>query len=210
MQSDQIAPAATFAQQAARDGGAILDVRTAAEHEEKRFKGPHDHIPLDQLDPKDFMMRRGLDRDAAVYILCRAGPRAHKAADKFRSAGYTNIHVVEGGIQACESAGVPLEGSGAVSSFVEKSGASCAAAQPGDLSLIERQVRIITAVVIMSAIALGYDLAAIIAAGALLASGVIGQCGLAKFLARLPGSKKSSCAAGAASVPPGKGTGLCS
>ena len=88
--------------------GTILDVRRPDEHDEQRLLAPHVFVPLDTLDPKDFMLRHGLDREAPVYILCRSGMRARKAADMFAGAGYKNTHVIEGGILACAAAGAPV------------------------------------------------------------------------------------------------------
>lgn len=89
-------------------GATILDVRTPAEHEEQRLLAPHEFVPIDQLNPADFMLRRGLDRDAPVYFLCRSGMRARKAAGMFAGAGYKNLYVIDGGILACAENGEPV------------------------------------------------------------------------------------------------------
>src|SRR3990172_7138278 len=86
----------------------IVDVRTKLEHQTQHLARPHEHMPLDQLNPEDFMLRRGLDREAPVYLLCRGGTRARAAAEKFIAGGYPNVHVIEGGIVACENCGVPV------------------------------------------------------------------------------------------------------
>ena len=91
----------------------ILDVRRPDEHDEQHLLVPHAFLPLDQLDPADFMLRHGLDREAPVYFLCRGGVRARKAADMFAAAGYKNLFVIEGGILACAAAGEPVSGGGA-------------------------------------------------------------------------------------------------
>lgn len=93
-------------------GGTILDVRRPDEHDEQHLLAPHAFVPLDQLNPQDFMLRHGLDREAPVYILCRSGVRARKAADLFANAGYKNLYVIEGGILACAAAGEPVSSGG--------------------------------------------------------------------------------------------------
>ena len=90
----------------------ILDVRRPEEHAEMHIIAPHIFMPLDQLDPADFMLRHGLDKEAPVYILCRSGMRARKAADMFTGAGYKNLFVIEGGILACAENGEPVAGTG--------------------------------------------------------------------------------------------------
>ena len=75
------------AEELSRIDGTIVDVRTPLEHGEKSLARAHDHVPLDILDPVNFMLRRGLDRDASLYLLCRSGGRAKTAAEKFIAAG---------------------------------------------------------------------------------------------------------------------------
>lgn len=90
--------------------GIVIDVRTQEEHTERHLKAPHAHAPLDTLDPVDVMLRHGLGKNSAVHMLCRGGKRATTAAQKFEAAGFTNITVIEGGLTACETAGIPTEG----------------------------------------------------------------------------------------------------
>ena len=89
-------------------GATILDVRTPAEHEEQHLLARHEFVPIDQLKPDDFMLRRGLDREAPVYFLCRSVIRARKAAEMFAGAGYKNLYVIDGGILACAENGDPV------------------------------------------------------------------------------------------------------
>jgi rhodanese-related sulfurtransferase len=87
----------------------ILDVRTIAEHEEKRLSAPHILTPLDQLDGETFINEYQLSDNATpVYILCRIGRRAEAAAGILAAAGFTNSYVIEGGILDCEATGVAL------------------------------------------------------------------------------------------------------
>lgn len=88
--------------------GIVLDVRTPGEHADLHLQRAHDHIPLDILDPTDFAARRGLDKDAAIYIMCRGGSRAQTAAQKFIDEGFVNIYVIEGGIVGAEAEGEPV------------------------------------------------------------------------------------------------------
>ncbi len=109
-------------------GATILDVRTPAEHDEQHLVAPHVFVPLDQLNPKDFMLRHGLDKEAPVYFLCRSGKRARTAADMFVSVGYKNLYVIEGGILACDSSGVPVAGTSCSNK------AACSSTQVGGCS----------------------------------------------------------------------------
>ena len=88
--------------EACRDPNAvIIDVRTEIEHAEQCLKQAHILKPLDQLNPAAFETEHNLSKDQPLYFLCRAGSRATQAADKFKQAGFTNTHVITGGILAC-------------------------------------------------------------------------------------------------------------
>jgi rhodanese-related sulfurtransferase len=164
----------------------ILDVRTKMEHDEKHVGLPHVHIPLDQLDPAQFMRAQGLSPDTRVYLLCRSGGRATQAAQKFIASGFPNVTVIEGGIVACEGCGMNIQGYGA-----EKSGACCAPPAKRPISL-ERQVRIAAGLFAFTGAALGlllhpaFTLIPLFVGGGLVFAGVTDRCGMALVLTKAP------------------------
>lgn len=177
--------------------GIVIDVRTKMEHDEKRLKSQHIHVPLDELSPADFMMRRGLDKGAAVYIICRSGKRAAQAAEKFNAAGYTNIYVVDGGLMACEECGHAVEGHTVqVNTSTQKS--------TGPLSL-ERQVRIAAGLLAALGALLGlavhplFTVIPLFVGGGLVFAGITDRCGMALILTKAPwntkGGQGASCCA---------------
>lgn len=167
----------------------ILDVRTLMEHNEKHIGLPHDHVELDLLDPKDFMLRRGLTKDDHIYILCGSGNRARRAAEKFVEAGYGNIHVVEGGLGACETAGHPIKGYGA-------GGAKSVSA--GTPVSLERQVRIVAGAMVFAGAVLGmtvnplFTLLSLFVGAGLVFAGVTNRCGMALLLTKAPWNKNAA------------------
>lgn len=170
-------------------GATILDVRTPAEHQEQRLSAAHDHVPLDQLNPADFMLRRGLDADAPVYLLCRGGVRAAKAADQFEAAGYKNMYVIGGGLTACDPAATT--GSGAAAQ-------ACAVGGKRKMS-IEEQVRFAAGALVLLGVFLGlvvkpvFFLLAFLTGAGLVYSGATGDCRMAALLMRAPWNKTSAC-----------------
>ncbi|MDP2205663.1 MAG: rhodanese-like domain-containing protein [Alphaproteobacteria bacterium] len=153
----------------------ILDVRTDIEHSAAALKMPHIHLPLDKLDAADFIKAQKLDGNRPLYILCRAGGRAAKAAESFRQAGFDNVHVIDGGIMNCETCGVPVN--------------------KGEVISLERQVRIAVGSTVLLGVMLGafanpwfYMLPAFCGAGLIMA-GVTEWCGMAMLLARAPWNK---------------------
>jgi len=181
----------------------ILDVRTKMEHAEKRLTFGHAHMPLDELKPTDFMMRHGLDKDSGVYILCRSGKRATQAAEKFVAEGYRNIHVIEGGIIACEDCGQKVEG--------HTANTNTASPQAKGTISLERQVRIAAGAIAASGALLGilvnplFSVIPFFVGGGLMFAGITDRCGMALVLTKAPWNKVGSgtCAAPACSTSSG-------
>lgn len=86
----------------------VIDVRRPDEYAEVHVQSAR-LFPLDDLQPGVVAQAIGAHAAEPIYILCKSGMRAGKAADRFRAAGITNICVVEGGTEACVAAGAPLK-----------------------------------------------------------------------------------------------------
>ncbi len=94
-----------FAFEQSRDGEkVILDVRTGVEFSEKHLVNSK-HLPLDQL--KDCWSQ--LDPSKHHYLLCLSGKRATKAAEILAENGFENLSIIDGGIDAWERSGLPVE-----------------------------------------------------------------------------------------------------
>jgi rhodanese-related sulfurtransferase len=185
IQAKQVAPLA-------KQGCVILDVRTDMEHREAHLDCKHIHIPLDTLDPHKFMADNHLSAESDVYILCRSGKRATSAAQMFESAGYPNVHVIEGGILACQECGTDVSGTS-----IPPKAASCCTPRPATSAPIplERQVRIAAGlfVAIGSLLALTssviFALIPLAVGCGLIFAGITDRCGLALILTKAPWNK---------------------
>src|ERR1700677_4823563 len=93
---------------AAQPGLPLLDVRTPVEYAEVHIASARG-VPLDGLNPKELYAAGTLTAGQPVYLLCRTGGRAAKAAEKFASGGFDSGVVVEGGTLAWIDAGLPVE-----------------------------------------------------------------------------------------------------
>lgn len=199
----------------------IIDVRTPAEHAAAHLQRAHDHVPLDQLNPRDFMLRRGLDKDASIYILCRSGGRASTAAQQFASEGFTNVFVIEGGIISAEAYGEPVVKNDAANDSapainVDKAKSALNGVY-GKLALIplERQVTMMVGAIIFLSMLLGFmDMeifygVAFFAGAALFYKGLTGFCFGEKIIAKAPWNKGKSCGANACSTTKSNGGGNC-
>ena len=158
---------------------ALLDVRTPVEYAEVHVPQAS-NVPLDSLAPKELFDSGYLSKGQHVYILCRTGGRAKKAAEKFAKEGFSQAVVVEGGTLAWNDAGLPVErGTAKVIS-------------------LERQARIVAGSLVVIGIVLGYfahpwfiGLSAFVGAG-LVFAGITDLCGMGPLLAKLPWNARKS------------------
>lgn len=156
----------------------IIDVRTPVEFAEVHVPAAK-NIPLDSLQPETLHETHHFSIEKPVYILCRSGQRATKAADQLAKAGYPNSIVVEGGTLAWTEAGLPVtRGTTKVIS-------------------LERQVRIAAGFIVLSGVLLSRFvnpafiwLSGFVGAG-LIFAGITDWCGMGLLLAKAPWNQKS-------------------
>jgi rhodanese-related sulfurtransferase len=87
-----------------RDDVVLIDVREQTEYDEA-------HIPDITLIPLG-TVPESLDQiptDKTVIMTCRSGNRSGQATEFLRQQGFDNVHNMEGGIVAWQSAGFPVE-----------------------------------------------------------------------------------------------------
>lgn len=92
-----------------RKSDQILDVRSEEERREVSLQWPHYQVPLEDLNPKEFMEHSNVDKARPLYIICRTGHRAAIVAVEFEEAGYPNVVVVKGGMQRAVEQGIPVK-----------------------------------------------------------------------------------------------------
>ena len=151
----------------------LIDVRTPLEFSEVHATLAR-NIPLDELDPASL----GSPKDQPVYLLCRSGQRAMKAAAQLSKASYTQPIVVEGGTLAWVEANLPVARSAV------------------KIISLERQVRIAAGSLVLLGALLGwfanrwfFGLSAFVGAG-LVFAGVTDFCGMGLLLAKMPWNKR--------------------
>jgi rhodanese-related sulfurtransferase len=74
----------------------LLDVRTGAEFENAHIAGAY-NVPLDQLHEHDSEIRAAT---GTVILICQSGRRAQRAERLLQRAGMSNVHVLDGGMNA--------------------------------------------------------------------------------------------------------------
>ena len=159
-------------------GLTVLDVRTPVEFAEVHVPQARNE-PLDKFDPKSLLTTGQLSKDHPVYLLCRSGGRASKAAEKAAREGLDNAVVVEGGTLAWIDAGLPVD--------------------RGTVKVIslERQVRIAAGSLVLAGVLLAIfihpyfiGISAFVGAG-LVFAGISDWCGMGLLLAKLPWNSKA-------------------
>jgi len=181
---DQVSPKQLSTHLAAAESAPLLlDVRTPLEFQEVNMSGAR-LLPLDQLDAADLIQHHGADKECVV--ICRSGGRAAKAADKLARAGMSNLKILEGGMQAWEQCGLPVN-------------------RGKNVMSLERQVRIAAGSLVLAGVALGttvhpgfFGLSAFVGAG-LVFAGITDWCGMGLLLAKAPWNQVSGSAKNATS-----------
>jgi rhodanese-related sulfurtransferase len=82
----------------------ILDVREQNEWDEGHIPGAV-FMPMGEVPSR----LSEIPTDKTVIVQCRSGNRSNQVTDYLRSQGFTNVHNMSGGINAWQSAGLPVE-----------------------------------------------------------------------------------------------------
>ncbi|HSH53826.1 MAG TPA: rhodanese-like domain-containing protein [Methylotenera sp.] len=107
-----------------RANALVLDVRDEAE-----FSSGHiaeaTHIPVDNLAERINELKKY--KNKAILVSCQRGMRSAKACDILRKAEFTQVHNLQGGLNAWLAAKLPVVKSPATKSPVVKSSAKASA-----------------------------------------------------------------------------------
>ena len=155
----------------------LLDVRTPAEFETEHIEGAY-NVPLDTLAEHGAEIRAGVSD--LVVLVCRSGQRARKAEAALKTAGMTNLHVLDGGIAGWIAAGLPVR-------------------RGVPRMSLERQVRIVAGALAAAGGLLALFVNPLFAAipafigSGLVFAGVTDSCAMGMCIARLPYNRPPSC-----------------
>jgi rhodanese-related sulfurtransferase len=154
----------------------ILDVRTGGEFDTVHIPGSY-NVPLDTLGEH---VNDLADLEHPVVLVCKSGARAGQAHSKLSVAGKQHLHLLEGGMDAWESAGGDV---------VRGTSTKWA---------LDRQVRFVAGSISLVGILLSIFvpkakwLAGGVAAG-LTFSAVSNTCAMGNALSKLPYNKSNNC-----------------
>ena len=154
----------------------LLDVRTPAESESAHITGSY-NVPLDTLAEHSAELHRRLD--VPVVVICRTGNRAKQAEARLAAAGMSNLHVLDGGIAAWESAGHDL-------------------VRGRNTWSLERQVRLVAGAIVLAGIvgSLRWPKLRFVSGGVgagLTVAALTDTCAMGMALSKLPHNRSASC-----------------
>lgn len=155
----------------------VLDVRTSGEFESAHIRGAY-NVPVETI--AEHARDIGAATAAPIILVCQSGNRARRADDALRSVGMSNLHILDGGMDAWVAAGL-------------------AVVRGRKRMSLERQVRIVAGALAatggMLALLVNPLFAAIPAAigSGLVFAGVTDTCTMGMLLARLPYNRAASC-----------------
>ena len=158
---------------ATQPAAAVIDVRTPVDFAEVHVPQARS-VPLDELKPGSL----ALPKDQPVYLLCRSGQRATKAAEKLAKEGFLQPIVIAGGTLAWIAANLPVTRSAV------------------KVISLERQVRIAAGALVFTGVLLARFanphfiwLSGFVGAG-LIFAGITDFCGMGLLLAKMPWNRK--------------------
>ena len=89
-----------------RESGVVVDTRN-----EKDFKAGHIvdalHLNNEKVSKNDFTSLEK-HKDNPIIVVCSAGISASKVANQLAKAGFTRVSLLKGGMNAWQSAGLPV------------------------------------------------------------------------------------------------------
>jgi len=147
----------------------LVDVREPDEFARERLDVDHcENVPLSRLAQTS----ASWDRSLPILVICKSGVRSRQAAGQLENLGFQHVATLEGGLQACRSAGLPV--------------ITTKAPLP-----IMRQVMIGASIVLLAGLSFSLLYPAFIAltwfsASMLMFAGITGVCPMARILAHMP------------------------
>lgn len=157
--------------------GRVIDVRSEFEFAGERLPGS-ECVPLPRLSQS----AAGWDRHEPLLLMCKSGMRSKQAYDQLAAAGFANLTMLTGGIEACKKAGL-------------------------DVVVVRRTIPIIRQVMIVAGGLIllglffsrtmpGFILLSWFVAFGMAFAGVTGWCPMAKLLEKMPWNKVPAASGG--------------
>ena len=84
--------------------GVFLDIREPVEYD-KEYIAESVSMPLSSLADKMTSLK---DKAQTIVVICASGQRARSASKQLKNAGYSDVYILSGGLNAWKEAKLPL------------------------------------------------------------------------------------------------------
>ena len=88
-----------------RRNAVVIDLRAAADFTNGHLPSAR-HLQFSELDAKIGQFVK--NKSNPVLLVCQTGQQSHKALRIVKDAGYAEVHVLDGGVNAWQQAGMPV------------------------------------------------------------------------------------------------------
>ena len=88
-----------------RENALVVDLRPIGDFDKGHIAGSK-NVQMSQFDPENKQLAPA--KALPVVLVCKVGASATAAAKRLRKAGFSNVSVLDGGIQAWQAADLPL------------------------------------------------------------------------------------------------------
>ncbi|QGZ60459.1 rhodanese-like domain-containing protein [Paraburkholderia acidisoli] len=88
-----------------RRNAVVIDLRSAEEFAKGHLPSAR-HIAFGELASKAAQLTK--NKSTPVLLVCQTGQQSHKALRLVTEAGYADAHVLDGGVDAWQKAGMPV------------------------------------------------------------------------------------------------------
>ena len=89
-----------------KEDGVVVDIRADKEFKTSRIIDSV-HLPLEKANKNDFATLEK-HKDKPIIVVCTAGLTATKVANQLLKAGYSQVSLLKGGMNAWVGAGLPV------------------------------------------------------------------------------------------------------
>jgi rhodanese-related sulfurtransferase len=94
-----------------RRNAVVIDLRSAAQYAQGHLPSAR-HLEMADLQAKIGQIAK--NKSNPVILVCQTGQQSQKASRAVTEAGYSEVHVLQGGVDAWQKAGMPVVKQGAV------------------------------------------------------------------------------------------------
>ncbi|WP_199610402.1 rhodanese-like domain-containing protein [Flocculibacter collagenilyticus] len=89
-----------------KEDGVVVDIRSADEFKKGHIAGAK-HVPLTKIQQNELAKLEN-HKSNPIIVVCNAGMSAAGAANTLFKTGFTNVHLLQGGMNAWINAGLPV------------------------------------------------------------------------------------------------------